>query len=70
MSGWTWTTPSTFASPTRAPSRNGGPIFKKVSPESTDQVTVYEPEDWDNRIRRYYDEHPSGLYGVIQPISG
>jgi hypothetical protein len=39
-------------------------------PRATDQVTVYEPEDWDNRIRRYYDEHPSGLYGVIQPISG
>jgi hypothetical protein len=39
-------------------------------PRATDQVTVYEPEDWDNRIRRYYDEHPSRLYGVIQPISG
>ncbi len=39
-------------------------------PRATDQVTVYEPEDWDNRIRRYYDEHPSGLYRVIQPISG
>jgi len=38
-------------------------------PRATDQVTVYEPGDWDNRIRRYYDEHPSGLYGVIQPIS-
>jgi hypothetical protein len=39
-------------------------------PGATDQVTVYEPEDWDNRIRRYYDEHPRGLYRVIQPISG
>ena len=38
-------------------------------PRATDQVTVYEPGDWDNRIRRYYDEHPSGLHGVIQPIS-
>jgi hypothetical protein len=39
-------------------------------PRATEQVTVYEPEDWDNRMRRYYDEHPSGLYRVIQPISG
>jgi len=39
-------------------------------PRATHQVTVYEPEDWDNRMRRYYDEHPSGLYRVIQPISG
>ncbi|HJZ25562.1 MAG TPA: HNH endonuclease signature motif containing protein, partial [Streptosporangiaceae bacterium] len=39
-------------------------------PRATDQVTVYEPEDWDNRIRRYYDEHPGGSYRVIQPIPG
>ncbi len=39
-------------------------------PRATDQVTVYDPEDWDKRIRRYYDEHPSGLCRVIQPISG
>jgi hypothetical protein len=26
-------------------------------PKAKDPVTVYEPEDWDNRIRRYYDEH-------------
>ena len=44
--------------------------LQEGEPRATDQVTVYEPEDWDNRIRRYYDEHPSGLYGVIQPISG
>jgi Domain of unknown function (DUF222)/HNH endonuclease len=39
-------------------------------PRSTDQVTVYEPENWDNRICRYYDERPSGLYRVTQPIPG
>jgi len=33
-----------------------------------DRVTVYAPEDWDNRIRRYYDEHPRDMYRVIQPI--
>jgi hypothetical protein len=32
------------------------------------RVTIYEPEDWDNRIRRYYDEHPRSLYRVIQAI--
>jgi hypothetical protein len=37
-------------------------------PENRDRVTVYEPEDWDQRIRRYYDEHPRGLYRVHQPI--
>jgi hypothetical protein len=39
-------------------------------PEVLARVTVYEPEDWDNRIRRYYDEHPRSLYRVIQPIPG
>jgi hypothetical protein len=34
------------------------------------RVTVYEPEDWENRIRRYYDEHPRSLYRVIQAIPG
>jgi Domain of unknown function (DUF222)/HNH endonuclease len=34
------------------------------------RVTVYEPEDWENRIRRYYDEHPRSLYRVIQTIPG
>jgi Domain of unknown function (DUF222)/HNH endonuclease len=33
-----------------------------------DRVTIYEAEDWDNRIRRYYDEHPRILHRVIQPI--
>ena len=39
-------------------------------PEVLARVTVYEPEDWDNRIRRYYDEHPRSLYRVIQSIPG
>jgi hypothetical protein len=37
-------------------------------PKARDRVTVYRAEDWDNRIRRYYDEHPGGWYRVIQPI--
>jgi hypothetical protein len=44
--------------------------LQEGEPRATDQVTVYEPEDWDNRIRRYYDEHPGGSYRVIQPIPG
>ena len=39
-------------------------------PEVLARVTVYEPEDWDNRIRRYYDEHPRSLFRVIQAIPG
>ena len=39
-------------------------------PEARDRVTVYEPEDWDDRIRRYYDEHPRSVYRVIQSIPG
>ena len=34
------------------------------------RVTIYEAEDWDNRIRRYYDEHPRALHRVIQPVLG
>ena len=38
-------------------------------PEVRDRVTIYEAEDWDDRIRRYYDEHAGdGVYRVIQPI--
>jgi hypothetical protein len=37
-------------------------------PKARDRVTVYRAEDWDNRIRRYYDEHPGGSYRVIQAI--
>jgi hypothetical protein len=39
-------------------------------PEARDWVTVYEPEDWDRRIRQYRNEHPRGLYRVVQSISG
>jgi hypothetical protein len=38
-------------------------------PEVQDRVTVYEPEDWDNRIRQYFDEHTGGLHRVTQPVS-
>jgi uncharacterized protein DUF222/HNH endonuclease len=38
--------------------------------EARDRVTIYEAEDWDKRMRRYYDEHPRGLYRVVQPIPG
>ncbi len=38
-------------------------------PKAKDRVVVYAAEDWDNRIRRYFDEHPGGSYRVIQPIS-
>jgi hypothetical protein len=37
-------------------------------PKARDRVTVYRAEDWDDRIRRYYDEHPGGSYRVLQPI--
>jgi hypothetical protein len=39
-------------------------------PKARDRVTVYEPDDWDKRIGRYYDEHPRGLYRVVQSIPG
>ena len=29
-------------------------------PADRGRVRVYEPEDWPDRIRRYYDEHPAG----------
>jgi hypothetical protein len=38
------------------------------TPENRDRVTIYEPEDWDQRIRRYHDEHPRAFYRVIEPI--
>ena len=37
-------------------------------PKARDRVTVYEPEDWDDRIRQYLDEGPRDLHGVVQPI--
>jgi hypothetical protein len=39
-------------------------------PEAREPVTVYEPEDWDKRVHQYYDEHPRGLYRVVQSIPG
>jgi hypothetical protein len=39
-------------------------------PDVQDRVTVYEPEGWDSRIRRYYDQHPRSLHRVIEPIPG
>ena len=37
-------------------------------PGARGRVTIYEAEDWPDRIRRYYDEHPATFYRVIQPI--
>jgi hypothetical protein len=38
-------------------------------PEVRDRVTIYEAEDWESRIQRYYDEHAGdGVYRVTQPI--
>ncbi len=45
------------------------PQLQDSEPKVQDRVTVYEPEDWDNRIRQYFDQHPGGLYRVTQPIS-
>ena len=33
------------------------------------RITIYEPEDWADRIRPYFDDNPRGPYRVIQPIS-
>jgi len=38
--------------------------------KARDRVTVYEPEDWENRIRQYLDEHSRGSYRLTQPIPG
>jgi hypothetical protein len=47
----------------RAP-RPGG------EPEIRDRVTIYEPEDCDDRFRRYQAEHArDGVYRVYQPIN-
>jgi len=35
-------------------------------PEARPRVTIYEAEDWPDRIRHYYDEHPGSFYRVIQ----
>jgi hypothetical protein len=36
--------------------------------EPAGRVTVYRAEDWDDRMRRYFDEHPRRSYRVIEPI--
>ena len=37
-------------------------------PRTPDRVTVYRAEDWEDRIRQYYDEQPRGPHRVIEPI--
>jgi len=37
-------------------------------PTTPHRVTVYRAEDWDDRMRRYYAEHPRRSYRVIEPI--
>ena len=37
-------------------------------PEAQERVTIYEPEDCDERYRRYLEEHPDRLYRTIEPI--
>src|SRR5579859_6137074 len=37
-------------------------------PGARGRVTIYAAEDWDARMRQYYDEHPYGVFRVIQPI--
>jgi hypothetical protein len=44
--------------------------LEDCEPEARRRVTVYKPEGWDKRIRQYYDEHPRGLYRVVQSIPG
>ena len=40
-----------------------------TEPGARDRVTIYEAEDWENRIQRYYDEHAGGgVYRVTEPI--
>jgi Domain of unknown function (DUF222)/HNH endonuclease len=36
-------------------------------PEAKERVTIYEPEDCDDRYRRYLEEHPDRLYRIIEP---
>jgi hypothetical protein len=35
-------------------------------PEAQRRVTIYEPEDWPERIRQYYAEHPAGPRRPVQ----
>jgi hypothetical protein len=45
----------------RSRSQNG-------EPKVQGRVTIYAAEDWEDRIRRYFDEHSRALHRVIQPI--
>ena len=37
-------------------------------PRARERVTIYEPEDCDDRYRRYLQEHPHRSYPIIEPI--
>jgi len=37
-------------------------------PKAKERVTIYEPEDCEDRYRRYLEEHPDRLYRIIEPI--
>jgi hypothetical protein len=37
-------------------------------PKARDRVTIYPAEEWESRIRQYYDQHSRALHRVIQPI--
>jgi len=37
-------------------------------PEPRERARIYAAEDWEERIRHYYDQHPRGYYRVIEPI--
>jgi hypothetical protein len=37
-------------------------------PPPRDRVTIYEAEDWPDRMSRYLDQHPRDSYRVTQPI--
>ena len=63
----TWTTPSTSASPTPGPGKNGGP-HQDGDPASRGRVTVYEPEDWAERIRQYLEHTPRRTGPTLIPI--
>ncbi len=40
-----------------------------AEPEARDRVTIYPAEDWESRIRQYFDGHSRALHRVTQPIS-
>ena len=44
------------------------PRSQDGEPKAQDRVTIYAAEDWESRIRQYFDEHSRALHRVIQPI--